>query len=157
MIRFRKLSFVSFQKATLCNYFINFVEKNSGIIFNTEQALNNINKLIVVGDKILIKPQEESGKTTTGLYLPPGVKEKENIQSGYVIKAGPGYAIGLPADDEPWKEQKEKVKYIPLQVNEGDLAIFLKKDAYEIEYDHEKYFIVSQAAILLLIRDELAE
>jgi len=116
-----------------------------------------VNKLIVIGDKILIKPEEDAGKTTSGLYLPPGVKEKENIQSGYVIKTGPGYAIGLPPEDEPWKEQKEKVKYIPLQVSEGDLAIFQKKDAYEIEYNHEKYFIVSQAAILLLIRDELHE
>jgi len=119
--------------------------------------LRNINKLVVVGDKLLIRPEEESGKTTSGLYLPPGVKEKENIQSGYVIKAGPGFPIGLPADDESWKEQKEKVKYIPLQVKEGDLAIFLKKDAFEIEYDHEKYFIVPQAAILLLIRDDLSE
>jgi hypothetical protein len=34
------------------------------------------------------------------------------------------------------------------------LAVFLKKDAYEIEYDHEKYFIVPQTAVLLLIRDD---
>lgn len=119
--------------------------------------MRNINKLIVIGDKILIKPEEDPGKTTSGLYLPPGVKEKENIQSGYIIKTGPGFPIGLPSDDEPWKEPKEKVKYIPLQVREGDLAIFLKKDAYEIEYDQEKYYIVPQAAILMLIRDELNE
>lgn len=119
-----------------------------------ESILENLNRIIVIGDKLLIKPEAESGKTTSGLYLPPGVKEKENIQSGYVIKTGPGFPIGLPSEDEPWKEQKEKVKYIPLQVKEGDLAIFLKKDAYEIEYQHEKYFIIPQSAVLMLIRDD---
>jgi len=119
--------------------------------------LRNTDKLIVIGDRVLIKPEKEPGKTTSGLYLPPGVKEKENIQSGYVVKIGPGYPLGLPTDDEPWKEQKEKIKYIPLQVKEGDLALFLKKDAIEIEYDQEKYFIVPQSGILMLIRDDLME
>jgi chaperonin GroES len=53
--------------------------------------LKNIEKFIVVGDRVLIRPQEESNKTNTGLYLPPGVSEKEKVQSGYIIKTGPGY------------------------------------------------------------------
>ncbi|RKY92188.1 MAG: co-chaperone GroES, partial [Ignavibacteriae bacterium] len=56
--------------------------------------------------------------------------------------------------DEPWKETNEPVKYIPLQTKQGDLAIFLKKEAFEIEFEREKYLIVPQSAILLLIRDE---
>jgi chaperonin GroES len=117
--------------------------------------LKNIHKLFVVGDRVLIRPEENSEKTASGLYLPVGVQEKEKIQSGYIIKAGPGYPI--PAnidDDEPWKEKKEKVKYIPLQCKEGDLAIFLRKEAFEIEYEKEKLLIVPQSAILLLIRED---
>ncbi|MGE5499700.1 MAG: hypothetical protein ACM3Q2_16630, partial [Syntrophothermus sp.] len=70
--------------------------------------------------------------------------------------AGPGYPAGAPADDEePWKEAKASAKYIPLQAKEGDLAIFLRKEAVEIEIEKEKYLIVPQAAILLLFRDDL--
>ncbi len=115
----------------------------------------NLAKFIVVGDRLLIRPEEDSNKTSTGLFLPPGVTEKEKIQSGYIIKAGPGYPMASPVDEEPWKESKEPVKYIPLQAKEGDLAIFLRKEAFEIEFEKEKYLIVPQSAILLLIRDDV--
>lgn len=116
--------------------------------------LRNIDKFIVVGDRILIRPEEESNKTTSGLFLPPGVSEKEKIQSGYIIKVGPGYPTAAHVEDEPWKERKEPVKYIPLQAKEGDLAIFLRKEAFEIEFEKEKFLIVPQSAVLLLIRNE---
>ena len=51
---------------------------------------NKLKKLIVVDDRVLIQPTKQSDKTESGLYLPPGVQEKEKIQSGYVIKVGPG-------------------------------------------------------------------
>lgn len=117
--------------------------------------MKNIDKFIVVGDRVLVKPQEDSSRTSSGLYLPAGVTEKEKMQSGYVMKAGPGYATSAPIDDdEPWKEAKDKVKYIPLQAKSGDLAIFLRKEAFEIEFEKEKFLIVPQSAILLLIRNE---
>ena len=118
-------------------------------------ADNKLKKIIVVGDRILIKPNKESEQTKSGLYLPPGVQEKEMVRTGYVVKAGPGYPIPIPAEeDEPWKDRDEQVKYIPLQAKEGDLAIFLQKSAFEIMYGGEKYFIVPQSAILMLEREE---
>ena len=115
----------------------------------------NLNKLIVVGDRVLIKPLKPTEKSKGGLFLPPGYKEKEEIQTGYVIKVGPGYPIPFPGEDsdEPWKKNGEKVQYVPLQAQEGDLAIFLQKGAIEIVYNEEKYFIVNQNSILLLERD----
>lgn len=116
---------------------------------------NKLDKLIVVGDRVLIKPKSLSDKTNTGLYLPPGIQEKEQVRTGYIIKVGPGYPIPMPSDsDESWKDTDEKIKYIPLQAKVGDLAIFLQKDAVEVLYEGEKYFIVHQQAILLLERDE---
>ncbi len=118
-------------------------------------ADNKLKKLIVVGDRVLIKPAKQSDKTASGLYLPPGVQEKEKIQSGYIIKVGPGYPLPIPADeDEIWKGRDESVKYLPLQAQEGDLAIFLQKGAVEVIYESEKYFIVPQASILMLEREE---
>lgn len=116
---------------------------------------NRLKKLIVVGDRVLIRPKKSSDKTQSGLYLPPGVKEKEKVQSGYVIKTGPGYPIPLPAEeDEPWKDKTDEIKYIPLQAKEGDLAIFVQNGAVEVNYENEKLYIVPQASILLLERDE---
>lgn len=116
---------------------------------------NKLKKLIVVGDRVLIKPSSPNERTESGLYLPPGMQEREKVQQGYVIKTGPGYAIPTPVEeDEAWKPEEEKVKYIPLQAKEGDLAIFLVSGSTEISYQGEKYFIVPQGAILMLEREE---
>jgi co-chaperonin GroES (HSP10) len=115
----------------------------------------SLDKINIVGDRVLIKLRKESGRSVSGLYLPPGVKEKEKIQYGYVVKSGPGYPIPLPIDDdETWKNEKEKIKYIPLQVREGDLAVFLQGSSYEVIYQGDKYFIVPQSSILMIERDE---
>jgi len=115
---------------------------------------NKLKKLIIIGDRVLIRPTRPNERTQTGLYLPPGVQEKEKVQQGYIIKIGPGYAIPMPPEEEPWKAHEEQVKYVPLQTREGDLAIFLLSGATEIMYQGEKYFIVPQSAILMLEREE---
>lgn len=118
-------------------------------------ADNKLKKIIVVGDRVLIKPKKQNDKTASGLYLPPGVQEKEKIQSGYIIKVGPGYPIPTPADEEDmWKGKEDAVKYLALQAQEGDLAIFLQRGAIEVIYESEKYFIVPQSSILMLEREE---
>jgi len=115
---------------------------------------NKLRKLIIIGDRVLIRPTRPNEKTESGLFLPPGVQEREKVQQGYIIKIGPGYAIPLPPEDEPWKSTEEQVKYLPLQAKEGDLAIFLLSGATEIMYQGDKYFIVPQSAILMLEREE---
>jgi co-chaperonin GroES (HSP10) len=115
----------------------------------------DLRKFIVVGDRVLIKPKSPLEKTKTGLFLPPGIHEREKIQSGYVLKVGPGYPVPMISEaDEPWKNKSDNVKYVPLQPREGDLAVYLQNSAYEIEFNKERYVIVSHSAILLLIREE---
>ncbi|MFN5813626.1 MAG: co-chaperone GroES, partial [Bacteroidota bacterium] len=101
---------------------------------------NTFKKLIVIGDRVLIRPSKPNEKTESGLYLPPGVQEKEKVQQGVVIKTGPGFVIPMPVEDESWKTDEEKVKYVPLQAKEGDLAIFLVSAATEIVYEGNKYY-----------------
>ena len=115
----------------------------------------DLSRLVVVGDRILIKPKTPQSKTKSGLYLPPGVQEKEKAQLGYVVKVGPGYPIPSMTDEsEPWKPGKEEPKYVPLQAQEGDLAVYMQTGSIEIEFNKEKYIVVSQSSILLLMRDE---
>ena len=116
-------------------------------------------QLLVIGDRILLQLEDESDKTKSGLYLPPSVREKEKVATGRVIKVGPGFAIPNPnyTDDEPWTSPKDPIRYIPLQVREGDFAIFVREQAIEVEFESKKYFIVSQAAVLMVERNELKE
>ena len=112
-------------------------------------------KIILVGDKVLIAPDRENERTAHGLYLPPGVKEKDKVQSGYVVRVGPGYAVPNPQyiDQESWSTTpKDPIKYLPLQAEEGDYAIFVRDAAIEVEYENEKYLIVSHSSILMLLR-----
>jgi len=120
-----------------------------------QDYLNTVEKFIVVGDRVLLKPRDMETRTKSGLVLPATVKEKEEIQSGYVIKTGPGYPIPSNELDESWKQDVNETRYIGMQAKEGDLAIFLKSNSHEIEFENEKYLIIPHSAILLLIRDEM--
>jgi chaperonin GroES len=115
----------------------------------------DLDKLIVIGDRILIRPKVPQSKTKTGLLLPPGVNENEKVQIGYVMKVGPGYPIPSVNDvDEPWKNRSDEPKYVPLQPKIGDQAVYLQNSAIEIEFNNEKFVVVSHSAILLLLRDK---
>lgn len=117
----------------------------------------DLSSLIILGDRLLIKPLRSEEKTESGLYLPVGVKEREKVQNGYVVKVGTGYIIpSLQEDEESWKKLHEssQIRYIPLQAKVGDLAMFLLNSATEVLYKKEKYFIVSQSEVLLLERPD---
>lgn len=114
-------------------------------------------QLIVIGDRVLIRPDESAEKSAAGLYLPPTVREKEDVWGGVVVEVGPGIPMSEPTDveEEPWRTGADKVKYIPTQVETGDYALFLKKASVEIKFEQKKFLIVPQAAILVLVREEL--
>ena len=48
---------------------------------------SDLKKFIVVGDRVLIKPRSPLEKTKTGLYLPPGVQEKEKVQQAEEVES----------------------------------------------------------------------
>ena len=114
-------------------------------------------RIIVIGDRVLIRPDESAEKSPAGLYLPPTVREKEDVWGGVVVEVGPGLPVSDPnsVEEEPWKTETESVRYIPPQAETGDYALFLKKASVEINVEENKYLIVPQAAILVIIREEL--
>ena len=114
-------------------------------------------QILVVGDRILIRPDTGESKSQAGLYLPPSVIEKQEVRGGIVVEVGPGIPMGSPETsfDEPWKEKKSDIKYIPTQAEIGDYALFLGKASIEIKIESKDYLIVSRSAILILIRDDI--
>jgi len=114
-------------------------------------------QVIVVGDRVLIRPDEGEKKSAAGLYLPASVLEKQDVRGGVVVEVGPGIPMGNPDAniEEPWRQEDKKVKYIPSQAELGDYALYLNKAAIEIKVEEQAFLIVPQSAILVLIRDDL--
>lgn len=112
-------------------------------------------ELLVVGDRVLVKASEGEDRTKVGLLLPPGAMDKEQVQSGRVVAVGPGTPLPPFEDEvEPWKQQPgHGARYLPMQVEEGDHAVFFRKAAIEIRFEDEKYLVVPQAAILVILRE----
>lgn len=113
-------------------------------------------KLIVVGDRVLITPEEGEERTTVGLYLPPTALDHQAVQSGRIIATGPGTPLSEPTqlDDEPWRLTSQETRFVPMQARIGDYALFFRKAAVEITFEGKRYLVVPQAAILVLVRKE---
>ena len=132
-----------------------FINSIYSVIMQLSIDQKDIDKFIMIGDKVLIKPKNPQSQTKSGLYLLPTVQQ-EKIQSGYIIKVGPGFPLPSQKEEhEVWeKKEDEAVHYLPLQAHEGDLAVYLQNAAYEIKFNDEKFLIVPHSAILMLLRDE---
>tara|TARA_B110000438_G_C15235243_1_gene403191 strand:+ start:108 stop:488 length:381 start_codon:yes stop_codon:yes gene_type:complete len=115
-------------------------------------------QIVVVGDRVLIRPDKGGKKSKAGLYLPPSVIEKQEVLSGIVVEVGPGIPLGNPEEnmDEPWSvSNSSSVKYIPPQAEVGDMVLFVNKASIEVKIENEDYLVMPQSAILILIRDDL--
>jgi chaperonin GroES len=112
-------------------------------------------QLIVVGDRVLISPEEGEERSRVGLYLPPSAVDNQAVQGGTIMATGPGTPISAPTDlnEEPWRIASGEARYMPVQAERGDYAIFFRRAAVEITFDGEKYLVVPQAAILVLVRE----
>lgn len=113
----------------------------------------------VVGDRVLVRPGDDAEQTSGGLYLPAGVRSKERVQGGRVVRVGPGHAVPNPdySAAEPWAGEASPVRYLPLQARVGDFALFLRKEAVEVEYNGEAFLIVPHGALLALVRPQHPE
>ncbi len=115
-------------------------------------------ELVVVGDRVLITPEEgEEQRTRVGLYLPATAVDTQAVQTGLIVATGPGDPLPDPAafDNEPWKVEERTPRHRPLQARVGDHAIFFRKAAVEITFEDKRYLVVPQAAILVLVRDAI--
>jgi co-chaperonin GroES (HSP10) len=114
-------------------------------------------KLLVVGDRVLISPENGEERTRVGLYLPATAVDTQQVQEGLIVATGPGDPMpdASSFDEEPWRADEKTPRYRPMQARIGDHAIFFRKAAVEITFEDKKYLVVPQAAILVLIRDEM--
>lgn len=116
----------------------------------------NNKQLIVVGDRVLIKPEDGEERTNVGLILPQSAVDSAAVQGGRILATGPGLPMPHVTDniDEPWRAGTtgRDAKFVPMQARTGDYALFFRKAAVEMTFEGERYLVVPQAAILALVR-----
>lgn len=114
-------------------------------------------RLIVVGDRVLVKTGDGEQRSKVGLYLPPTAVDNQAVQGGEIVSTGPGLALPDLAEqsDEPWRTggSSREARFVPMQAQIGDYALFFRKAAVEITFENEQYLVVPQAAILALVRE----
>ena len=89
----------------------------------TEALMDGSKKrLIVVGDRVLVSPEEGEERTRVGLYLPPTAVDKREVQGGTVVATGSGTPVSAPTElnDEPWKIGQGEARYLPVEAQPGD-------------------------------------
>lgn len=90
-------------------------------------------KIMPLGNRVLIEPQEEEQKTDAGIVL-PDTAEKEKSQIGKVLAVGNGEALKK------------------LNLKKGDLVILDKFGPNEVEIEEKKYLLAESAHILALLK-----
>jgi co-chaperonin GroES (HSP10) len=112
-------------------------------------------RLIVVGDRVLVRAEDGDQRSRAGLYLPPTAVDTQQVQGGDIVATGPGYPMPDLGDasEEPWRQRQRETRYVPMQAKIGDYALFFRKAAVEISFENEQYLVVPQHAILAIVRD----
>jgi chaperonin GroES len=95
-----------------------------------------IDMLKPLGDRVLIKVEEQESKTKGGILLPDTAKEKS--QKGVVMAVGAG-------------RMNDEGTRLPLEVKVGDRVIFAKYSGTEIESEGVKYLLLSERDILAIL------
>ncbi|MBK6899324.1 MAG: co-chaperone GroES [bacterium] len=82
-------------------------------------------------------------------------------QGGWVVSVGPGIPVPDWSDDEgepdTWDRHPPRARFLPLQAQEGDYVLFVRKSAVEITFEGAQYLIVPNSAVLVLVREDWME
>ena len=91
-----------------------------------------------LGERILVKPEEESMEKSPSGIIIPDTARKEKPERGEVVAVGEG-------------RRTDKGEVIPPRVKVGDIVMFSKYGFDEVTIDEEDYYIVTEANILAVI------
>ncbi len=89
-----------------------------------------------LGDRILVKREEEEEKTKGGIIIPDAAKEKP--ARGKVVAVGKGRVT-------------ESGKVEPLDVKKGDIVLFSKYGGTEITIEGTEHLIMREEDILAIV------
>ena len=102
----------------------------------TEATLTKV-KLQPLGDRVLVKPQEQKESKRGGIIIPDTAKEKP--QEGLIVATGKG-------------KTTEDGKVLPMDVKPGDKILYGKYSGSEIKIDDQDYLIMHQEDVLGILK-----
>ena len=95
-------------------------------------------KVITLGDRVLVKQDDEPQKTAGGIFLPETAKEAP--QWGVVVRVGKGKLL----DDG---------KVHPLFVKEGDKVIFGKYSGTKVKMGEDELLFMREEDIMAVVEE----
>lgn len=95
-------------------------------------------KVKPLGDRVLVRPQEEEEQVKGGIIIPDTAKEKP--QRGEIVAVGDG-------------KLDDCGNRIAPSVSSGDVVLYGKYSGTEVRLDDEDHLIMSESDILAIIED----
>jgi chaperonin GroES len=92
-------------------------------------------KIQPLGDRVVIRPLEETEQMRGGLYIPDTAKEKP--QQGEIVAVGPG--------------RFEKGERVPMELKVGQRVLYGKYSGTEVTVEDEEYLIIKESDVLAVI------
>ena len=89
-----------------------------------------------LGDRVVLKAQEEEEETVGGIVLASNAKDKPT--TGEVVAVGEGRVLGNGTK-------------VPVSVKKGDNVLFDKYAGNEVTYQGEKYLVVHEKDLVAVI------
>ena len=95
-------------------------------------------KIQLLGDRVLVKPEEAMKKTASGILIPDTAKQ-EKATRGTVLAIGPG-------------RMNDDGKILPMSLKVGQKVYFNPGWESEIEIDDEKLFLIHENDVKAIIK-----
>jgi chaperonin GroES len=92
-------------------------------------------KVQPLGDRVVVRPLEETETMRGGLYIPDTAKEKP--QQGEVTAVGPG--------------RFEKGERVPMDLEVGQTVLYGKYSGTEVTIDDEPLLIIKESDVLAVV------
>ncbi|MFC1596098.1 co-chaperone GroES [Candidatus Margulisiibacteriota bacterium] len=89
-----------------------------------------------LGDKVIVKREEEEKKSPGGIVLPDSAKEKP--LSGVVVAVGPGKVL-------------DNGQRSPMDMKTGDEILFAKYGGTEVKFKEDSFLILEERDILAIV------
>jgi chaperonin GroES len=93
-------------------------------------------KIRPLDDRVLVKPSEAEERTSSGIFLPEGAKEKP--MTGKIVAVGPG-----KLNDDGTRAA--------VAVKKGDTVVYGKYGGTEVELDGKEHVLVRESELLGVI------
>jgi chaperonin GroES len=92
-------------------------------------------KVQPLGDRVVIRPLEETAEMRGGLYIPDTAKEKP--QQGEIVAVGPG--------------RYERGALVPMELKVGNKVLYGKYSGTEVTIEDEQLLIIKESDVLAVI------